>query len=110
MTIKDIFDSMAYGPAPESAAEALAWLTNHNHAFGHWIDGAFTKPGQTFPTSNPANGKHLINTRNPSSRQHSRVHLPIWRGRHHHNLFNTRHFCRNRIHQNYVRRPSPLLT
>jgi aldehyde dehydrogenase (NAD+) len=59
MTIKEIFDSMAYGPAPESAAEAMAWLAKHNHAFGHWIDGASTTPGQTFPTSNPATGKHL---------------------------------------------------
>ena len=59
MTIKEIFDSMAYGPAPESSAEAMAWLARHNHAFGHWIDGAFTTPGQTFPTSNPATGKHL---------------------------------------------------
>ena len=59
MTIKEIFDSMAYGPAPESATEAMAWLANHNHAFGHWINGAFTKPGETFPSSNPATGKHL---------------------------------------------------
>ncbi len=59
MTIKEIFDSMTYGPAPESATEAAAWLVRHNHRFGHWIDGAFTKPGQTFTTSNPANGKPL---------------------------------------------------
>ena len=59
MTIKEIFDSMAYGPAPESATEAMAWLANHNHAFGHWINGAFTKPGETFSSSNPATGKHL---------------------------------------------------
>ena len=59
MTIKEIFDSMAYGPAPESAAEALAWIARHNGQFGHWIDGAFTKPGATFTTSNPATGKPL---------------------------------------------------
>ncbi len=59
MTIKEIFDSMAYGPAPESSTEALTWLTKHNHSFGHWIDGAFTKPGETFTTSNPATGKPL---------------------------------------------------
>ena len=28
MTIKEIFDSMAYGPAPESATEALAWIAD----------------------------------------------------------------------------------
>ena len=59
MTIKEIFDSMAYGPAPESATEALAWIARHNGAFGHWIDGAFTAPAETFTTSNPATGKPL---------------------------------------------------
>jgi len=59
MTIKEIFDSMAYGPAPESATEALGWIARHKGQFGHWIDGAFTKPGETFPTSNPATGKPL---------------------------------------------------
>ena len=59
MTVRDIFDSMAYGLAPESNVEALAWLAKHGNRFGHWIDGAFTKPGQTFATSNPATGKAL---------------------------------------------------
>ncbi|WP_136645309.1 aldehyde dehydrogenase family protein [Tabrizicola sp. YIM 78059] len=59
MTIKEIFDSMAYGPAPESAAEALAWIAGHEGRFGHYIDGAFTVPGETFTTNNPATGKPL---------------------------------------------------
>ncbi|WP_431298549.1 aldehyde dehydrogenase family protein [Tabrizicola sp. BL-A-41-H6] len=59
MTIKEIFDSMAYGPAPESATEALAWIAKHNGTFGHFIDGAFTKPGATFTTANPATGQPL---------------------------------------------------
>ncbi len=59
MTIRDIFNEMSYGPAPESSAEALAWLNGHGDRFGHWIDGAFTKPGDTFSTSNPATGLRL---------------------------------------------------
>jgi aldehyde dehydrogenase (NAD+) len=59
MTVRDIFDTMSYGPAPESSAEAQAWLTKHNATFGHWIDGAFTAPGSTFTTTNPATGKAL---------------------------------------------------
>ncbi|NUB44263.1 aldehyde dehydrogenase family protein [Fertoebacter nigrum] len=59
MNVKEIFDSMSYGPAPESSAEAMAWITRHNGAFGHWIDGAFTKPGASFATSNPATGQVL---------------------------------------------------
>jgi aldehyde dehydrogenase (NAD+) len=59
MTIRDIFDSMTYGPAPESAAEATAWIAGHEGRFGHWIGGAFTAPGETFTTANPASGKAL---------------------------------------------------
>ncbi len=59
MTIKDIFDTMSYGPAPESAAEAQAWITAHQGRFGHWIDGRFTDAAQTFETLNPATGSVL---------------------------------------------------
>ena len=59
MTVRDIFDSMTYGPAPESNAEALAWLARHDNRFGHWIDGAFTAPHDNFDTKNPATGQTL---------------------------------------------------
>ncbi len=59
MTIRDIFDSMDYGPAPESNGEAIVWLSRHHNRFGHWIDGGFTKPGDTSATKNPATGKTL---------------------------------------------------
>jgi len=59
MTIKEIFDTMSYGPAPEANAEALAWIAQHGGSFGHWIDGAFTKPEAPFETRNPATSKVL---------------------------------------------------
>lgn len=59
MTVCDIFNDMSYGPAPESAAEALAWIASHEGRFGHWIDGGFTAPGTTFATANPATGRPL---------------------------------------------------
>ncbi|SFD13734.1 aldehyde dehydrogenase family protein [Tropicimonas isoalkanivorans] len=59
MNIQDIFDSMDYGPAPESASEAHAWLESHNRAFGHFIDGAFTMPSEGFESVNPATGALL---------------------------------------------------
>jgi aldehyde dehydrogenase (NAD+) len=59
MTVRDIFATMDYGPAPESAAEALAWIAAHGGRFGHFIGGRFTKPGQTFATRNPATGAVL---------------------------------------------------
>ena len=42
MTIKEIFDTMDYGPAPESAADAFAWLVDQGSRFGHFINGDFT--------------------------------------------------------------------
>lgn len=57
--IAEIFDSMDYGPAPEGNAEALAWIAKHKGRFGHWIDGRFTVPEDTFATRNPATGAAL---------------------------------------------------
>src|SRR6056297_3114319 len=59
MTTREIFDTMDYGPAPESAAEARAWIAKRGPALGHFINGAFTQPGQTFATRNPATGEEL---------------------------------------------------
>jgi hypothetical protein len=50
MTTREIFDTMDYGPAPESDAEVRAWIANKGPAFGHFIDGAFQAPGETFAT------------------------------------------------------------
>ena len=59
MTIKQIFETMDYGPAPESAADALAWIVDQGSRFGCFIDGAFTEPGEVFETRNPATGEVL---------------------------------------------------
>ncbi|THD74002.1 aldehyde dehydrogenase family protein [Thalassobius vesicularis] len=59
MTVKDIFETMDYGPAPESAADALAWLVDQGDRFGHFINGAFTEPGDGFDSKNPATGETL---------------------------------------------------
>ena len=56
-TITEIFESMEYGPAPESDKPALAWLDAHGKSFGHDIAGAWTKPKAQFDVVNPANGK-----------------------------------------------------
>ncbi|MGV3490613.1 MAG: aldehyde dehydrogenase family protein [Devosia sp.] len=57
--IAEIFTSLDYGPAPESPDVALAWLAAHEQKFGHFINGAWTKPGKTFASDNPATGKPL---------------------------------------------------
>ncbi|MFD1942425.1 aldehyde dehydrogenase family protein [Paradevosia shaoguanensis] len=57
--IAQIFETLEYGPAPESAQPALDWLKAHDGIFGHFINGAWTKPGKTFSSDNPANGQSL---------------------------------------------------
>jgi len=59
VTVKNKFESMEYGPAPENAAEALAWLVDQGDRFGHFINGAFTAPGDGFDSRNPATGEVL---------------------------------------------------
>ncbi len=56
-TVAKIFETMEYGPAPESAAPALDWIKQHdNGRFGHYIGGRWVAPseGQYFETINPA--------------------------------------------------------
>ena len=59
MSVSENFESMDYGPAPENAAEAFAWLVDQGSSFGHFIDGAFTDPTADFEAKNPANGEVL---------------------------------------------------
>ncbi len=59
MTTREIFDTMDYGPAPESDGEPRAWIAKRGPAFGHFIDGRFTEAGATFPSKNPATGETL---------------------------------------------------
>jgi aldehyde dehydrogenase (NAD+) len=37
--IAEIFQSLDYGPAPESPEPALAWLASQGNKFGHFING-----------------------------------------------------------------------
>ncbi|MGI3164338.1 aldehyde dehydrogenase family protein [Pseudooceanicola sp. 200-1SW] len=59
MSIKSIFETMDYGPAPEAAGDALAWIVDQGSRFGAFINGDFTAPGDTFETFNPATGEVL---------------------------------------------------
>ncbi len=58
--VAQIFESMEYGPAPESATPALNWIKEHQ-PFGLFIGGEWVAPsGGTYTDSaNPATGKPL---------------------------------------------------
>jgi aldehyde dehydrogenase (NAD+) len=59
MTVSEIFETMDYGSAPETPAEALAWIVDQGGRFGHFIDGAITPVGDVFESRNPATGEVL---------------------------------------------------
>lgn len=59
MTVAELFESMEYGPAPEDAGEAAAWLESHGRRFGQFIGGEWTKPARAFESRNPATGDVL---------------------------------------------------
>lgn len=59
MSVKEIFETMEYGPAPESAGDALAWIVDQGSRFGMYINGDWTAARGEFTSKNPANGETL---------------------------------------------------
>jgi aldehyde dehydrogenase (NAD+) len=60
--IREIFETMSYGLAPESPATAQAWLDAHAPHLGLFIDNQWRDPSgsEYFPSVNPANAQPLI--------------------------------------------------
>jgi len=61
MNVKEKFESMDYSPAPESRAQADAWLEENGKSFGMYINGEWVKPegAKSFATYSPATGEKL---------------------------------------------------
>src|SRR5579871_6240879 len=61
MRVADIFETLEYGPAPESATPALEWIERHGPAFKLFINGQWVEAqsGETFQSINPSTGKPL---------------------------------------------------
>lgn len=68
-SVAEIFETMEYGPAPESDAEARAWLARHGSRFGHFVNGAFTKVGSTFDVIDPSTSKLLAKVTQGSAKE-----------------------------------------
>ncbi len=60
-TVSEVFETMAYGPAPESDKQALEWVARHGGEFGLFIGGGWTngKGGELFDVTNPATAARL---------------------------------------------------
>ena len=86
MSIAEKFVAMQYGPAPEDAKDALAWLEHHGRRFAHFIDGAWHQPssGEFFDTADPSTGDRLASVAQGSSKdidaavKAARAALPKW--------------------------------
>ncbi len=59
LSVTDILATMDYGPNPESADLAQAWLSHHARHFGVFIGGRWLSGKQTFDSINPATGQPL---------------------------------------------------
>ena len=57
--VRELFETMEYGPAPEDASLAKQWIESHDGIFGHWIDGQWSQATQHFESINPATEKNL---------------------------------------------------
>ena len=57
--VRELFETMEYGPAPEDASLAKQWIESHDGIFGHWIDGQWSQATQHFESINPATEKKL---------------------------------------------------
>jgi len=62
--VRDLVGVLDYGPAPESAAVAKAWLDDHGRTFGHFIGNKWVRPEgrTTYGSFNPATGEKLATT------------------------------------------------
>ncbi len=84
MRVAEIFETMEYGPAPEAAGPALAWLDEHERTFGHFIGGTFVRGRGHFDSINPATGKKLARIAQATSKEvdqavtAAREALPEW--------------------------------
>jgi aldehyde dehydrogenase (NAD+) len=86
MNIAEKFVSMEYGPAPEDAKEALAWLERHGRRVEHFIGGEWRLPeaGEYFDTVDPSNGEKLASVAQGSADdvdsavKAARTALPAW--------------------------------
>ncbi|HXI32661.1 MAG TPA: aldehyde dehydrogenase family protein, partial [Gemmatimonadales bacterium] len=87
-TVAGIFETMAYGPAPESKAPALEWLKAHGGEFGLFVGGQWVAPqtGERFETINPATREVLARVAQADAGdvdravRAARAALPAWRG------------------------------
>jgi aldehyde dehydrogenase (NAD+) len=85
-SVAEIFETMSYGPAPESDAPARAWLAAHAPHLRLFTGGEWREPsgGEYFPTVDPATAQPLIEVAQGSAEdvdaavRAAREAFPVW--------------------------------
>jgi len=64
MSLLEIYETMDYGPAPESPAAVKAWLEEHERKFGLFINNqwVYLENAEYYASYNPADGEKLADT------------------------------------------------
>jgi aldehyde dehydrogenase (NAD+) len=89
MKVAEIFETLEYGPAPESAAPATLWLDAFSRRFEHFIDGRWVEPAEKvyFETIDPAHARSIARVAQGSASdvdaavKAARAAFPAWRKR-----------------------------
>src|ERR1700730_3517473 len=83
-SVAELFETMAWGPAPEAAEPALAWLDQHGRRFAHFVGGQWLGAETTFDLLNPAQRQVLAQVGQGSPTdidaavQAARAAFPTW--------------------------------
>ncbi len=67
--LTELFQTLPYGPAPEAADAAEAWLDSHGRKFNLFINNSWVAPAErkTLSVSNPARGEDLAQVADASA-------------------------------------------
>jgi aldehyde dehydrogenase (NAD+) len=87
-TVARVFETLEWGPAPESSGPALAWLDAHGRTFGHFIGGRSVSGAtpESFDVINPATTEVLARVAQGGAAdvdaavRAARAALPAWAG------------------------------
>lgn len=83
-SVKQLLETLEYGPAPEAPTVAEAWLDDHGWSLGHFIGNQWVKPEgrKTYDTFNPATGQRLASTIQGNAKaaccRITSVHISLW--------------------------------
>ncbi len=86
--IAELYQTMSYGPAPESDAAAQAWLDAHGRQFDLFINNQWVKPAESgcLSVANPARDETLASVADATEAdvdqavQAARAAYPLWNG------------------------------